>query len=54
MSVQGRIESLAERHASLEARILDEDRRPRPNTVELTRLKAEKLKVKEELERLRN
>ena len=35
------------------ARIIDEDQRPRPDTETLTRLKIEKLRVKEEMERLR-
>ncbi len=53
MSLHARIESLEERHAALERRILDEDSRPRPNDVELARLKREKLRIKEEMERLR-
>jgi hypothetical protein len=53
MSQQARLDALKERHAALEARILDEDQRPRPDTELLTRLKIEKLHVKEEMERLR-
>jgi hypothetical protein len=53
MSLQSRIESLKERHASLETRIADEDQRPRPDSTALARLKVEKLRLKEELERLR-
>jgi hypothetical protein len=53
MSLQNRIESLKGRHAQLETRIMDEDHRPRPDTEALSRLKLEKLKVKEEMERLR-
>ena len=53
MSLQSRIESLKERHASLETRIADEDQRPRPDSTTLVRLKVEKLRLKEELERLR-
>ncbi len=53
MSLNTRMESLKERHASLESRIFDEDHRPRPDSDSLTRLKLEKLRVKEELERLR-
>ena len=53
MNLQSRIESLKDRHASLETRIADEDQRPRPDTGVLTRLKLEKLRLKEELERLR-
>jgi hypothetical protein len=53
MSLNTRLEALKERHASLETRILDEDHRPRPDTDELLRLKLEKLRLKEEMERLR-
>ena len=54
MSLQSRIESLKGRHAVLDTRILDEDGRPRPDTQTLTRLKAEKLRLKEEVERLQH
>lgn len=53
MSLQARLESLKERHASLDARIVDEDHRPLPDSLRLAQLKAEKLRVKEEMERLR-
>jgi len=53
MSVHTRLDSLRERHAALEMRITDEDHRPRPDTDTLTRLKIEKLHLKEEIERLR-
>ena len=53
MSLHARIDSLKERHASLEMRIADEDNRPRPNSEALMRLKLEKLRLKEEMERLR-
>lgn len=53
MTVQSRIEALKLRHATLEARIADEDQRPRPDTEALAKLKIEKLRVKEEMERLR-
>lgn len=53
MSLEARIESLKERHASLETRIADEDHRPRPDDSLIARLKVEKLRLKEELERLR-
>lgn len=53
MSLITRIEALKERHATLEMRISDEDHRPRPDTEALTRLKVEKLRLKEEMERLR-
>ena len=53
MTVQSRLDALKERHAALETRITDEDQRPRPDSETLTRLKIEKLRVKEEMERLR-
>lgn len=53
MSLESRIESLKSRHAQLEIRIIDEDSRPRPDDEALHRLKLEKLRLKEELERLR-
>ncbi|AHJ63175.1 putative cytosolic protein [Granulibacter bethesdensis] len=52
MSLTGRIESLKDRHAALESKIAQEDNRPRPDEDTLTRLKLEKLKLKEELDRL--
>jgi hypothetical protein len=54
MSLQSRIESLSNRHASLEMQISDEDHRPKPDDSALFRLKVEKLRVKEEMERLRS
>jgi hypothetical protein len=53
LSLQTRLESLKERHADLEMRIADEDGRPRPDADVLIRLKLEKLRIKEEIERLR-
>lgn len=53
MSVQSRISALKERHASLETRIAEEHQRPLPDSEMLGRLKREKLRVKEEMERLR-
>lgn len=53
MNSDARMESLKARHAALEMRIADEDSRPRPDSDALMRLKLEKLRVKEELERLR-
>jgi hypothetical protein len=53
MSLQARIDSLRQRHQALESRIAEEDHRPRPDDAALSRLKVEKLRVKEEMERLR-
>ncbi|TLU72408.1 YdcH family protein [Lichenicoccus roseus] len=52
MSVQARIDSLKTRHANLDTRISEEDHRPQPDQAALNRLKLEKLRVKEEVERL--
>ena len=46
-----RLQSLKDRHNALDARILAEDSRPRPDSLELARLKREKLRLKEEMER---
>jgi hypothetical protein len=54
MSLQAHLDTLKERHAALELRIADEDQRPRPDSETLLRMKVEKLKVKEEMERLRS
>lgn len=53
MSLENRIESLKTRHASLERSIAAEDLRPMPDSDALARLKREKLRLKEELERMR-
>ena len=53
MSLHARLESLKERHAVLETQIADEDQRPRPDEEMLIRLKLEKLRLKDEMERLR-
>ena len=53
MSLQSRLESLKDRHANLETLIASEDQRPRPDDAALARLKLEKLRLKDEIERLR-
>ena len=53
MTFNPRLEALKDRHEILEGRISDEDHRPRPDSEALTRLKIEKLRVKEEMERLK-
>ncbi len=52
MSLQPRIDSLKSRHQTLEAQIAAEDHRPKPDDAELMRLKGEKLRLKDEMERL--
>jgi hypothetical protein len=53
MSLQSHIEALKERHASLDTRIIEEDHRPRPDDGQISRMKLEKLRLKEQMERLR-
>lgn len=53
MSLQAHLETLRQRHRSLETRISDEDHRPLPDSETLVRLKVEKLHLKDEMERLR-
>ncbi|MBV1798029.1 YdcH family protein [Siccirubricoccus sp. G192] len=53
MNHSPRLRALEERHATLERQITQEDTRPRPDETELSRLKREKLRLKEEMERLR-
>ncbi len=54
MTFNPRLEALKGRHEFLEGRISDEDHRPRPDDTVLSRLKVEKLHLKEEMERLRS
>ena len=44
---QAHISALELKHAEIEARILEENQRPMPDMATLSRLKKEKLKVKE-------
>jgi hypothetical protein len=53
MSLESRLDSLKARHATLERSIAEEDLRPKPNSDTLARLKREKLRLKEEMERTR-
>ncbi len=54
MSLESHIEVLKERHASLDTRIHEEDCRPKPDDGAISRLKLEKLRLKEEMERLKS
>lgn len=53
MSSQARIESLSQQHADLESRIKRENKRPQPDENLLQGMKLQKLRVKEEIERLK-
>jgi hypothetical protein len=48
-----KIRALQERHQALERRIQEEEVRPRPDPDEIHRLKREKLRLRDEMERLR-
>lgn len=53
MSLQSRIDSLKSRHAELDHRLMAEDQRPRPDADVMVKLKLDKLRLKDEMERLR-
>lgn len=52
MTMEDRVETLRARHARLEHEIDDEIHRPLPDTIHITELKRQKLKIKEEITRL--
>lgn len=54
MALDARIRELGSRHQSLEQAIQDEMRRPYADDLRLKELKRQKLKLKEEIELLRN
>lgn len=53
MSLETHVESLNQKHAEIEAIIAREELRPQPDTMRLMHLKKKKLRLKEELVRLR-
>ena len=53
MALEARIRELGSRHQSLEDAIQDEMRRPAADDIRLKELKRQKLKLKEEMETLR-
>lgn len=52
MSLHERISALKERHAHLQHLIDDEARRPHPNDNRVVELKRQKLRIKDEIERM--
>ena len=54
MALQGHIAELSEKHKRLEQRIHDEMAHPDWNESQVAALKKEKLRIKDELERLRD
>lgn len=49
MSLQERIDALKDKHRSLELAIDEENRRPKPDDIEIARLKKQKLMIKDEI-----
>ena len=45
----GHMDALMSKHASLDARIMEENLRPHPDSATIARLKKEKLRLKDEL-----
>ncbi len=52
MSLEERIETLKMKHHALEEAIQQENNRPRPDDLEIHRLKKEKLQIKDEIAQL--
>lgn len=52
MSVEDRVESLRAKHARLESQIDEEAHRPLPDSMLISQLKKEKLRIKDEIERM--
>jgi hypothetical protein len=53
MGLESHIQELTDRHHKLEEKIRDEQHRPHPDDIVLAELKKKKLRLKEEIERLR-
>ena len=53
MSFAPRLRALEDRHAALDAKLVAEAARPKPDAAKLAQLKQEKLRLKEEITRLR-
>ena len=53
MSVAAHLHELSEKHRSLERRIAEEIARPGSDDIEIRRMKQEKLKLKDEIARLK-
>ena len=54
MSIEGRIAELERKHKALEEALSEEEKHPAPNDAKITEMKREKLKIKEELEKLKS
>jgi hypothetical protein len=53
MGLESHIQELADKHHRLDEQIHDEQLRPHPDDLMLSELKKRKLRIKEEIERLR-
>ena len=54
MSIEAHLVELTEKHHTLEAEIEQEMERPLADTLKITELKLQKLRIKEEIERLKS
>lgn len=54
MSVEGHIESLQRKHAELESKLLEAERHPSTDETVIHNIKREKLKIKDELAKLKS
>lgn len=52
MSSDDHVDALKAKHAALEAALGEENRRPNPDTVAIVELKRQKLRIKDELQRI--
>jgi hypothetical protein len=52
MNTEAHVETLRAKHASLEEAILEERQRPSPDTIRISDLKKQKLRIKDEIARL--
>lgn len=53
MALTGHLQELSQRHSALERRIEEEMARPGSDDIEIRRMKQEKLKIKDEIARLK-
>jgi hypothetical protein len=53
MALESHIQELADKHTKLDTQIQEEQHRPHPDDIMLAALKKKKLRLKEEIERLR-
>lgn len=54
MSLSNHLQELSARHKRIDAELQEEQRRPSADTLQLTRMKREKLKLKEEIQTLKS